>query len=546
MKNKAQAARIIARHQKMKSMRSQWETHWQECADYVIPRKNDINRTSTAGSKKNLHLYDSTATQAAELLAGALHGMLTNPTSLFFGLTTADDKLNRNDVARLWLDQATRKMHNVLNNSNFQTEVHELYTDLTWAGTAGMLIEEDEDESDDSQIIRFSSRHIAELFVEENNKGRIDTVYRVYKWKARQVLLEFGEENVPEVIKKMAVQDPSRDFEIIHACEPRDKKLTKGKGGPLSWPFASTFVLVEEGCVLREGGFREFPYAVPRWTKDSGETYGRSPAMNCLPDVKMINEMMKTTIRAAQKTVDPPLQAPDDGFIGPIRTTPAGMNYYRAGTTDRIEAFGNEGRVDFGIQMLADVRSRIRSAFYVDQLQLQQGPQMTATEVMQRTEEKLRLMGPMLGRQHNEFLNPTLTRVFNIMLRRGLLGQIPQVLSGAKVEFQYTSAIAKAQKMSEGQSIMRTVQTIAPFVQADPTIMDNFDGDEAARFIADIYGMPATLLRKQKDRDGIREGRAKAAQEERKAMMDRHMAETAGKAVPAVEALAAANSGGAQ
>ena len=157
--------------------------------------------------------------------------------------------------------------------------------------------------------------------------------------------------------------------------------------------------------------------------------------MSALPEVKTINVMTETMIMGAQKVIDPPVQLPDDGFILPIEVVPGGINYYRSGTSDRIEPLFNDTRIDFGFQALEDRRKRIREAYYVDQLQLQQGPQMTATEVLQRTEEKMRLLGPMLGRQQAELLRPLIDRVFEIMLRRGKIDakEFPAVIKGKKI-----------------------------------------------------------------------------------------------------------------
>lgn len=540
---KPSAKRIISRYQKMKAMRSTWESHWQECADYVVPNKNQITTRTQAGAKNNVLLYDSTAIQAAELLAGALHGMLTNPTTVFFDLTTDNELINKDDTARRWLSMATRKIHDILNNSNFQTEVHELYLDLCWAGTACMLIEEDDTPGDENQLVRFSTRHIAEVNVEENHKGQIDTVYRSYRWNARQIMDEFqkaGDEQIPDRIVQCAKDHPTKEFEIIHAVYPRDADYIKGKTGPKFYPYASVYVLSDgegdQGELLRDSGQREFPYAVPRWTKASGEIYGRSPTMSCLPDIKMVNEMMLTVLKGAQKAVDPPLQAPDDGFLGEVDGTPSAINFYRAGTTDRIEPIVNNQRVDIGIQLLQDVRGRIRSAFYVDQLQLQNGPQMTATEVMQRTEEKLRLMGPMLGRQQSEFLRPMLDRVFNILVRKKAFGEIPSILSKATVHFQYTSAVAKAQKVSEGNNIMRFMQTAAPFLEVDQEAKDNVDADEAVRFLGQyVYGLPQELLRDKKKIAERRQGRQDAMQAQQQAQAQAEQAAALGKAAPAMQ-----------
>jgi hypothetical protein len=300
-------------------------------------------------------------------------------------------------------------------------------------------------------------------------------------------------------------------------------------------PFYSCYVLKDKKIILREKGYNTFPYAIPRWTKISGEKYGRSPAMKCLPDIKMINQMMKVTIRSAQKVVDPPLMAPDDGAMGPIRTAPGAINYYRAGTADRIEPLVTGARIDFGFQIMEDVRTRIRSAFFIDQLQLRQGPQMTATEVMQRTEEQLRLLGPILGRQHNELLKPLIDRIFDILYRRGQLPPAPQALAGMKLEVQYSSMIARAQKTSELESLNRMFQIAAPLFQVDQTVTDNFNPDAAFRYIANTLSLPYELIRDDKDVKKLREARSQAAQQAQEQMNQAHEAEMVSKTAPVIQ-----------
>jgi hypothetical protein len=132
---------------------------------------------------------------------------------------------------------------------------------------------------------------------------------------------------------------------------------------------------------------------------------------------------------------------------------------------------------------------------------LQQGPQMTATEVLQRTEEKMRLLGPMLGRQQSEFLRPLIDRVFDIMLNNGLIPkqEIPAALQGKKIDVRYSSLIAKSQRLADGQNIMRTFEAITPAAQADISVLDNIDVDKVFRAIATVYGFPEEAIRPKKE-----------------------------------------------
>jgi len=498
---------IKARFSKLKGDRSNFETHWQEIADYILPRKDNITRVQYPGNKKGITLLDNTGVQSNELLSGALHGMLTSPNLPWFELTTGKTELDQEDDVRLFLQECTLRLHNVLNNSNFQTEVHELYMDLCAFGTAIMSAEED-----DETVIRFSTKFIADVCIDENNQGTVDCLYRKFKWSAQEILNEWGNNaiKVSRILQSCIEKADDKDHEIIHAIYPQ-KRIDGKQKGPFA--FVSQYILCEDSTELFKKGFNEFPFLVPRWSKASGEIYGRSPGMVALPEMKTINKMTETVIIGAQKVVDPPLQAPDDGFVLPVKTHPGGMNYYRAGGNDRIEPIFNDTRIDFGFEAVRERRTKVREAFFIDQLQLGNGPQMTATEVMQRTEERMRLLGPMLGRMQSEFLKPLVDRLFQIMYRKGLLPQAPDILQGSVIDVQYSSMVARTQRMTEGQNIMRTVQALTPFIQMDQSVMDYLNGDMALKKIAKIYGFPQDVIRKDKEVKQIRESRAQAQQQ---------------------------------
>ena len=520
---------VKERFNHLHSERATWENHWQELADYILPNRNDINVVITPGSKRNTIILDNSAIQANELLAGAMHGLLTNPSTTWFDLTTGDKELDRLDAVRLWLQKQTRKIHNVMNNSNFQTEVHQYYLDLTCLGTSSMSIEED-----DEMIVRFSTKHIREVYVSENNKGVIDEVYRKFKWNIRAIVAEFGIEvlEMSKSLKTAWEKNTNIKFEIINAVYPRDVADNNFKD---SRRYISQYIICAENeKQLRLDYYREFPYVVARWTKAAGEIYGRSPGMIALPDAKTLNKMTETTLKGAQKTVDPPLQLPDDGFIHPIDTRPSGLNYYRSGTNDRIEPIFNDARIDFGFQAMQERRQRVREAFFVDQLQLGAGPQMTATEVLQRTEEKMRLLGPMLGRQQAEFLRPMVSRVFEIMSRAGMIDQAPEALEGRTLDVNYSSMVAKAQRVNDMQTIMQTMQAVNPFVAADQSVLDNFNGDIAVRVIAEGYGFPQEILRTEEEIVSLREQRAQAQEQAMQAQQEQQQTENAIKGVPAM------------
>jgi hypothetical protein len=255
--------------------------------------------------------------------------------------------------------------------------------------------------------------------------------------------------------------------------------------------------------------------------------------MDCLPDIKMVNVMMETTIQGAQMTVRPPLMVNDDGVVGKVRLIPGGMTVVRPSNELPIKPLVTDARIDFGFQALEQVRKSINSGFYGDLFSLREGPQMTATEVNTIAEQQMRLMGPVLGRQHFECLRPIVDRVFGIMARRGLLPPAPKQIQGKSFDVRYSSLIARAQRMSEGQNLIRAFQVVAPIANIDPSVMDLVNKDKAFRFVMnDVYGVTHSIMSTGREVKETRDARAKAQQAAAQQQMEQHQAEVAQKVVP--------------
>lgn len=517
---------------RLKGDRGNFEIQWQEITDIMAPRRNTVITKKSPGEKRNFQILDNTAMTASEMLAGALHGFLTNPYGDWFEYTTGDTKIDQDDEVRAWLQDAARRTNHIINASNFQTEVHELYLDMTTICTACMYLEEDK-----RDVIRFSTKFIGDYYIEENSKGYVDEIYREWYWTADKIVAEFGLKDLPTDVQKSYEKGDGQKFCCIHAVYPAALLDPEAKN------FVSQYILSQAETEVRVDRYLSFPYMIPRWAKAAGEKYGRGPGFNALPEAKVLNKMNETMLIGAQKVVDPPVQMEDDGVILPIITRPGGINFRRPGS-DPIRPIFNDTRMDFGYQAMEDRRKRIRDAFYVDQLRLQQGgPMMTATEVMQRTEEAMRLLGPMLGRMQTEFLRPLIDRVFDIMLRRGLFGPIPEILRGKTINVRYSSFIAKAQRMNESQNISRAFQALQPFIALDPTSADNFDGDAAARMVAYQFSLPAELIKNKKDVAASRQAKAQAQQQAAQQQQQAAFADTASKAAKTVESLNNTNGG---
>ena len=499
MISQEQVVHLVKRKGKLKAQRGTWESNWQELTNLVLPNEADFNTERSRGGKRTTHVYDSTGIHANEMLAAGLHGMLTNPASNWFSLRIKDDQSNLADSseAKQWLEDTTNVILSEIAAPSvaFSSHIHEYYLSLCSIGTACIFI----GDPVNREGVSFRAIHIEEIFIAENADGIIDTVFRSFEMTVRQIVQKWGEKSLsPRIAKMYEKKDYDRQVQLLHCVYPRED-MDKGKKAATMLPVASVYIDEKDKHVLAEGGFDEMPYMVSRWSKAVGEVFGRSPAMTALPDIKMLQEIMKTTIKAAQKVVDPPLLVPDDGVLGPVRTIPGGLNYYRASSGARIEPLQTGANIGLSYDMMNDLRERIRTMFFLDQLQFQGAPRMTATEVVERTERTLRLLGPTLGRLQSEFLGPMIERIYGVLSRSGRLPEPPESIAEQELKIEYVSPLARAQRQSETQGIMRTLEFIGPIAGMDPQAAQVVKGADTVRHIAELNGVPPMLLKSDEE-----------------------------------------------
>jgi Bacteriophage head to tail connecting protein len=272
--------------------------------------------------------------------------------------------------------------------------------------------------------------------------------------------------------------------------------------------YASYYIGVDDRIVVEEGGYRTFPYAMGRYITTPGETYGRSPAMLVLPDIKMLNEMKKTIIRGAHLAVRPPLLLQEDGALQAFDMRPDALNFGGVDSNGNplVHPLNTGGDHRLGLDLIEAQQRVINDAFLVTLFQiLVDQPTMTATEAMLRAQEKGALLAPTMGRQQSEMLGPMIERELDILAYAGALPPMPQELidAGGNIEVEYVSPLNRAQRAEEGVAIMRTFEAIAPLAQIDPRVMKAFNPVLAARELAEINGMPAKIIRSDEEIDAM-------------------------------------------
>lgn len=547
----ADPQKIKKRFDSLKTRRSHLESHCEDVARYCLPNNVGFTGTHTPYTKKMAAVVDAVGIDGVALCAAGLHGIATPDSKRWFGLRVPGISLEGNDGLKDWLADTADVMYEEMYapDTNLVASLSEAYLELVAFGTAVIFT----GEQDEGGLL-YQARPLRECFISENHQGKVDTVYRKYTMTVRQVDMQWPgkcSKKVADKIKDGKLDDP---VDIVHAVEPRMGRDRRKKNAE-NHPFQSCYIEYDGDHLLSESGFPEFPYAVFRWLKLPGEEYGYSPAMMTLADLKMANEMGMTIIKAAQKSADPPLQIPDDGVVGPVRTTPGGFIYVRG--ENRVEPLITGANFPVTLEMQQNLQSTILRRFYADLFQMPEDVNMTATEYMQRVTERLRLLGPVAGRLISA-LGDLIGRTASILSRTGKMPPPPEELAdpqkpgvSRRMSVEFVSPIAMAQRQAEANAFVSTAQTLAVMVQAegDPAAAKDyfsiFKKADIGRKVFEINGGDPDLMFTEDELEEQAAAEAEQMQAAQGAMMAEQMAKAANQGAGAIDKAASAQQKGA-
>lgn len=505
------AASIVQEYEKLASDRMVWESHWEEIAQRMLPSSSRLftgKGFRQPGEKRNEFVIDSTAVLALTKFGAILDSLLTPRNQKWHKLRASNQALNRDRQVSLWFDSVNETLfkYRYAPKANFASQNQKNYKSLGAFGTGAMFTDELKDRYEKG--LRYRAIHLAEIFFSENHQGIVDRAVRKFSLTARQAVEQFPK-NLPNHIKECAKNNPDNTYDFLHCVKPRDQYDPKRKDAK-GMPFGSYYVSIQDRKLIDEQGYNTFPYAVSRYEQEPNEVYGRSPAMDVLPAVKTLNEEKKILLKQGHRAVDPVLLAHDDGIVSGFSLKPGAIN--GGGVTADGRPLIHPlpvGQFAIGKDMMDDERNVINDAFLITLFQiLTETPQMTATEVLERTKEKGILLAPTIGRQQSEYLGPMIEREIDLLTRQGLIEPMPQALLEAKGEYtiQYESPLSRAQRAEEASGFMRLVEMGLQIwgVKQDSTILDHLDFDAAASDLAEIHGVPAKWMKAQEQIDQAR------------------------------------------
>ncbi|WP_297048177.1 portal protein [uncultured Desulfovibrio sp.] len=515
---RAEVARLSRRHRELLRRRAPWEGAWRSLAEHFLPTRFRLEAARGGegdgqGPMLNSRLVDATGILAMRVLAAGLQGGLTSPARPWFRLSLDDADLAKSRQGQEWLDECADRMRVVLHRSNFYNVMHTLYAELGTFGTAFAF-----ELADPRWGFSFVPLCAGEYALDCNERRRVDTVFRRVSMSLRQMAASFGAKALPEELRAILRRNPDQRFLVAQAVFPRAERQP-GRADARGMAFASLHWLEgREGAhPLRVSGFRGFPGFGPRWDAAGNDVYGRSPAMDALPDCRMLQQMGITTLKAIHKAVDPPMSVAAGLRSVGLDLTPGAVNYVDSipGQSPQAATPLVQVRPDLATarKAMEAVQNQIRAGLYNDlfKLVLEGRSQVTASEIAAREEEKLVLIGPVLERLHDELFLPLIDRTFELMRELDMLPPTPPELAGRRLRVEFVSLLAQAQKLVGTGAADRYMALAGRAAAVWPEALDCLNVDRLLDSYAETLGLPVSLTRPQEERDALRRERAGSA-----------------------------------
>jgi hypothetical protein len=502
--------KLFTRWGQLKTERATWWAHWQEISTYLLPRSGRFYVTDRdKGWRRHNAIYDNTGTRALRVLGAGMMAGATSPARPWFRLGTADPELNAYQPVKIWLADVTTRMQMVFQRSNTYRTLHQMYEERGAFGSASSIVLPDY-----QNVIHHYPVTVGEFAIAQNYQGQVCTIYREFEKTVGEIVKEYGYKNCSTTVRNMYDRG-SLDawIRLIQAIEPRaDRDIRKKDALNMAWGSYTFEVGGNPQQFLRESGFKDFPALVPRWATAGGDIYGNSPGMEVLGDVKQLQHEQLRKAQVIDYQTKPPLQVPTSMKNRDVESLPGGISFYDGQTAGIKTAFEVNLDLNHLLMDIQDVRERIRGGFYADlflMLANATDTRMTATEVAERHEEKLLMLGPVLERLHNELLDPLIDMTFTRMLEAGVIPPPPQELQGMELSVEFVSMLAQAQRAIGTNSVDRYVANLGAVASFKPEVLDKFDADKWADSYADMLGVDPNLIVGTDQVAVVRQARAK-------------------------------------
>lgn len=531
---KCDAKDIFQRFEQLKQQRASWEPLWKDIRDYVLPDYGVFEgEDPTDGSKRYKRILDSSAMEASDILSSGLYSGVSSPSRPWLRLTTLDGDLDQNPEVKAWLTEVQRTMLLIFAKAGIYSRLQQAYIELPVFGQACAIARPHPE-----KVINLQNMTVGEYWIAEDDYGFVDTLYRLISMTAKQMVQQWGIDNVSNDVRSVYMTNPFHRFIVLHAIEPRWERDDR-KRDSLNKPWRSVYIEQGTQHVLSESGFDDFPAMCPRWMTCGGSVYGRGPGAKALSASKSLQYLQNCLADLAAYQSNPPVVFPDTFTTEMDLLRPGGRIPVAIGEQEIVRSAW-EVRADANaLQTLINFRqAEIQRLFYTNIFQMFASSidqDRTATEVQALEQEKIMMLGPVLERIHSELLDPLVSSTFAFMVEQNRVPEPPEELYNRPLNIEYISVLAEQQRNSSANGILKLTQQVGMLAQLNPNALDKLDVDNAIDELADMNGVPPSLIVSGDKVALIRQSRAQQQQQENQMIQAAQVAQNIRNLTPAVD-----------
>lgn len=517
-------------HSELDQERSTFIKGWRDIGDNMAPTRPRFMLTDgNRGDRRNQGIIDNTAIIAARTLRSGMMSGITSPARPWFRLTTPDPNLAEFGKVKDWLSLVSTRMSTIYARSNLYQVLPIVYGDMGTFGTAAMFLEEDYD-----TVINCQAFPVGTYWLAKDHRGRVNTFMREFRMTVMNLVTKFGKNEdgsgkpdwsiFSEQVKNAWDQGNYQTWiDVRHVVAPNPEfnprsALSKHKRfESCYYEKNSPLDAKSEGKYLREKGYDVFPVLAPRWEATGEDVYSTEyPGVASLGDVKQLQLGEKRSLQAIEKMINPPM-------IGNAGSKNSKHTILPGDITWEDESPGSKGfrpahEVRFSIQELEgkqeQIRSRVKRAWFEDLFLMisnsSDDPTKTATEILEKKEEKLIILGPTLHHTNVDLLDPLVDNTYLIAEKQGWIPPAPEELDGIPLKVEYTSVLQQAQKTLGISGVERFWGFVGRMAEANPDVLDKIDMDQTIDVYGEMTSVPPSIVRTDEMVQEIRQGRAEA------------------------------------
>lgn len=520
--SKEQITDLLEREQKARSAAATWRSHVQQCAELFKPRSAKIEMRGVEGDKRHVAVWNGTPEDALDVAAAGIHSETMPQDAPWALLEPASEDEGEDKANTAWCQEATKKVMAGIHESNFGVQSHEAIVDLLYAGIANTFMKEGK-----RVPFQFSTRPPMEYVYFEDEEGEVDTVMGTVELTARAARKQFGTQAGEPVLRALKDKRQDDKFAYLHVVMPREGR-DAGKGGIFHARWVEYYILKGEKHLAWEKGYYEFPFLVPRGSKQFGELAGRSQAMKALGVGNALQVMEVAALEAGERRVKPSLVAADSGWREAITAKAGTINYtnlYQSGGTPPVSEMPGGGDPSWGREEIEIKEEKLARYFCVRAFEMEEiRSDVTLGERQMRKLEKVKQIAPLLMRFWHEYIRKVVMRGVMILIRRGDLPEPPPGLGKVKITAR-SPLFLMLQHGADLEAVDAVYEAASKIAEkrlafGESPVFDFLDDDAALQVIQKRWNVPSEVLRAKTTVQQMRKAKAEevAAQQQQEAL----------------------------